>query len=86
MNAIGDPAWVGRGLGPRVLWVWARRATHRFPDATAYFAAPDHRNEASLRMLDKAGFERGVWFDEPRPDGSAGTVVGCTLDVPTVLA
>jgi aminoglycoside 6'-N-acetyltransferase len=84
--AIGDPAWVGRGLGARVLWVWARRATHRFADVTAYFAAPDHRNEASLRMLDKAGFERGVWFDEPRADGSVGTVVGCTLDVPTVLA
>jgi aminoglycoside 6'-N-acetyltransferase len=36
-------------------------------------------------MLDKAGFERGVWFDEPRADGSVGTVVGCTLDLPAVL-
>ena len=83
--AIGDPAWVGRGLGARVVWVWARRAERRFPDVTTYFAAPDHRNEASLRMLDKAGFVRGVWFDEPRADGTTGTVVGCTLDVPTVL-
>lgn len=84
--AIGEPAWVGRGLGARILWTWAVKARHRFPDASAYFAAPDHRNEASLRMLDKAGFARGVWFDEPQADGSVATVVGCTLDVPSVLA
>ncbi len=84
--AIGDPAWVGRGLGARILWAWGLRAHHRFPDATAYFAAPDHRNEASLRMLDKAGFTRGVWFDEPQADGSTTTMVGCTLDVAAVLA
>lgn len=83
--AIGDPAWVGRGLGQRVLWAWMLRARRRFPDATAYFAAPDHRNAASLRVLDKAGFERGVWFDEPQSDGSVSTVVGCTLDVRNVL-
>lgn len=84
--AIGDPAWVGRGLGARVLWVWGLKAHHRFADVSAFFAAPDHRNEASLRMLDKAGFSRGVWFDEPQSDGSVDTVVGCTLDVATVLA
>ena len=50
-----------------MLWAWMRRARHRFPDATAYFAAPDHRNAASLRMLDKPGFTEGLWFDEPRP-------------------
>jgi RimJ/RimL family protein N-acetyltransferase len=61
------------------------RARRRFPDATAYFAAPDHLNAASLRVLDKAGFERGVWFDEPQSDGSVSTVVGCTLDVRNVL-
>ena len=52
-----------------MLWAWMVRARHRFPDAPAYFAAPDHRNERSLRMLDKAGFVRGLWFDEPEPDG-----------------
>ena len=41
----------------------------RFPDATSYFAAPDHRNAASLRMLAKAGFTEGLWFDEPQEDG-----------------
>ena len=83
--AIGDPAWVGRGLGARLLWVWALKAHRRFPAATACFAAPDHRNEASLRMLDKAGFARGVWFDEPRAEGAVSTMVGCSLDVATVL-
>ncbi|WP_372729659.1 GNAT family N-acetyltransferase [Nocardioides sp.] len=84
--AIGDQAWVGRGLGAHVLWAWMLRAHHRFPDATSFFAAPDHRNAASLRVLAKAGFHQGVWFDAPQPDGSVATVVGCTLDVPTVLA
>ena len=77
--------WSGRGLGVRVLWAWMLRTRHRFPDATAYFAAPDHRNAASLRVLAKAGFEAGVWFDEPQEDGSVDTVVGCTLDVRRVL-
>jgi RimJ/RimL family protein N-acetyltransferase len=84
--AIGEPTWVGRGFGVRVLWAWMLRARHRFPDATAYFAAPDHRNEPSLRVLDKAGFQRGIWFDEALADGTTGTVVGCTLDVRRVLA
>lgn len=83
--AIGEPEWVGRGFGVRVLWAWMQRAQRRFPDATAYFAAPDHRNAASLRLLDKLGFTRGLWFDEPQADGSTDTVVGCTLDVPRVL-
>jgi aminoglycoside 6'-N-acetyltransferase len=36
-------------------------------------------------MLAKVGFAEGVWFDEPLHDGSVATVVGCTLDVATVL-
>lgn len=77
--------WSGRGFGARVLWAWMVRARHRCPDVRAYFAAPDHRNAASLRMLAKAGFAEGVWFDAPREDGTADTVVGCSLDVRTVL-
>jgi aminoglycoside 6'-N-acetyltransferase len=75
----------GRGLGARVLWAWMMRTRHRFPDATTYFAAPDHRNARSLRMLAKAGFVEGLWFDEPQGDGTIDTVVGCTLDVLRVL-
>lgn len=77
--------WSGRGLGVRVLWAWMLRARHRFPEATSYFAAPDHRNAASLRLLAKVGFAEGLWFDEPQEDGSVDTVVGCTLDVRRVL-
>lgn len=77
--------WSGRGLGAQVLWAWMIRARHRFPDATTFFAAPDHRNTASLRMLAKAGFTEGLWFDEPQDDGSTDTVVGCSLDVRRVL-
>ncbi len=83
--AIGDVAWVGRGIGTRFVWAWMQRARHRFPDATAYFAAPDHRNRASLRMLAKLGFTEGLWFDDPQEDGRVDTVVGCTLDVLRVL-
>ena len=76
---------LGKGLAARILWAWMARARRRFPQATTYFAAPDHRNEASLRALDKAGFTRGTWFDEPVSDGSVATVVGCSLDVRIVL-
>jgi aminoglycoside 6'-N-acetyltransferase len=77
--------WSGRGLGARVLWAWMTRTHHRLPEAATYFAAPDHRNAPSLRMLAKAGFVEGLWFDEPRDDGTVDTVVGCSLDVRRVL-
>ena len=32
------------------------------------------------RVLDKLGFRRGLWFDEPRRDGGVDTLVGCSLD------
>jgi aminoglycoside 6'-N-acetyltransferase len=83
--AIGETGWLGRGFGPRILWEWMPRARRRFPDAGSFFAAPDHRNTASLRILAKVGFTEGLWFDEPQSGGRVDTVVGCTLDVATVL-
>ena len=84
--AIGDrPVASAAASGTRMLWAWMVRARARFPEATTYFAAPDHRNDASLRILAKAGFTEGLWFDEPQEDGSATTVVGCTLDVRQVI-
>lgn len=84
--AIGDPSWVGRGVGTRVLWQYLRDVVRpHYPDASTYFAAPDHRNLASLRVLDKLGFKQGLWFDEPQPSGRVDTVVGCTLKVKRVL-
>jgi RimJ/RimL family protein N-acetyltransferase len=49
------------------------------------FAAPDHRNSRSLRVLEKLGATQGMWFDEPRSDGRVATVVGCSIDVDRVL-
>ena len=83
--AIGEPAFVGRGWGPLMIWTWALSAARRHPDVTSFFAAPDHRNGASLRALAKVGFTPGTWFDEPNPDGTVSTVVGCTLAVRPVL-
>jgi aminoglycoside 6'-N-acetyltransferase len=83
---IGEPALTGRGLGSRILAGYLTRVVHpHYPAATTYFAAPDHRNVASLRALEKIGFRQGLWFDEPQPDGRVDTVVGCTLDVADVL-
>ena len=83
---IGDPTWVGRGIGTRMLWTFLRDVVRpHYPRASGYFAAPDHRNTASLRVLDKLGFSRGLWFDEPQPGGRVDTVVGCSLDVARVL-
>lgn len=83
--AIGEPAFVGRGIGPRMAWVWLTSVRDRYPGATACFAAPDHRNAASLRMLAKVGFEQGTWFDEPQRDGTTTTMVGCSIDLRRVL-
>jgi len=83
--AIGEPAFVGRGLGTRMLWTWLGGVAPRYPGATTCFSAPDHRNAASLRVLEKVGFTPGAWFDETEPDGSVATVVGCSLDLRRVV-
>ncbi len=83
--AIGEAAWLGRGVGLRMLQRWFVFARAGYPDASTYFAAPDHRNTASRRLLVKAGFVEGTWFDEPQPDGTTATVVGHSLDVASVL-
>jgi aminoglycoside 6'-N-acetyltransferase len=84
--AIGAPSWVGKGIGTRMLWSFLRDVVRsHYPDATRFFAAPDHRNTASLRVLDKLGFTRGLWFDEPQRGGGVDTVVGCSMDVSRVL-
>jgi RimJ/RimL family protein N-acetyltransferase len=83
---IGDPARVDRGIGTRALWTFLRDVVAPgYPDATEFFASPDHRNERSLRVLDKLGFVRGLWFDEPQSDGTVATLVGCTFEVRRIL-
>lgn len=84
--AIGDPALVGKGVGTRVVWTFLRDVVQpAHPGAALCVAAPDHRNEAALRMLDKVGFTRGPWFDHPRGDGTVATLVECRLDLAEVL-
>lgn len=82
---IGEPHLIGKGIGTVMLWTWLHRARQRYPEATTFFAAPDHRNAASIRVLEKVGFVQGTWFDEPQADGSTATLVGCTLDVAQVV-
>ena len=84
--ALGEPAFVGRGLGTSLLWVFLRDIVWpAYPGVAELFAAPDHRNATSLRVLDKLGFTRGLWFDEPGPSGRTDTVVGCSLRVAQVI-
>ncbi|HEY0903330.1 MAG TPA: GNAT family N-acetyltransferase [Marmoricola sp.] len=84
--ALGEPAFAGRGLGTSLLWVFLRDIVWpAYPGVGEFFAAPDHRNAASLRVLAKLGFTQGLWFDEPVADGTADTVVGCSLDVAQVM-
>lgn len=84
--AIGEPAYVGRGIGTSMIWTYLRDIVWpAYGGAREFFAAPDHRNAASLRMLDKLGFTQGLWFDEPQSDGRVDTVVGCSLDVAEVM-
>ena len=84
---IGEAAYVDRGLGTSLLWVFLRDiVVPAYDGAMELFAAPDHRNTRSRRVLAKLGGVEGMWFDEPQSDGKVDTVVGCSIDVPRVLA
>ncbi len=83
---IGEAAHVDRGLGTSLLWVFLRDiVVPAYDGVTELFAAPDHRNARSLRVLAKLGATEGIWFDEPQSDGRVDTVVGCSIPVGTVL-
>jgi aminoglycoside 6'-N-acetyltransferase len=84
---IGEAAHVDRGLGTSLLWVFLRDiVVPAYDGATELFAAPDHRNARSLRVLAKLGAVEGLWFDEQQSGGRIDTVVGCSIDVDRVLA
>ncbi len=79
---IGDPAFVGLGLGTRMIWEFLRDVlVPDYPDAPTFLASPSHRNAASLRALAKCGFTQGAWIDMPS-GGAAESVteIVCTLD------
>jgi RimJ/RimL family protein N-acetyltransferase len=83
---IGEVAFVDRGLGTKLLWVFLRDiVVPAYAGCSELFAAPDHRNARSLRVLAKLGATQGMWFDEPQSNGGVDTVVGCSIDVQRVL-
>ncbi|HYJ69661.1 MAG TPA: GNAT family N-acetyltransferase [Nocardioidaceae bacterium] len=81
---IGDPGLVGRGIGTRLIGQFlVDRLRPAYPEAPRFLASPDHRNRASLRLLDKLGFQQGLWIDEPATSeyDPPETEIVCTLDV-----
>jgi aminoglycoside 6'-N-acetyltransferase len=54
--AIGEPAFVGRGLGTRLVGALVRAVRAAHP-ACAVVSDPDERNTASRRALERNGFE-----------------------------
>jgi len=50
---LGDPALIGRGIGPQAIWAYARDVV---PPAPRVLASPDLTNQPSIRALLKAGF------------------------------
>ncbi len=81
---LGEPAYVGRGLGTGLLWVYLRDVVvPAYAGVRELVAAPDHRNAASRRVLVKLGATEGLWTDEP---GGGRTLVAHHLDVARVLA
>jgi RimJ/RimL family protein N-acetyltransferase len=81
---IGDPELVGRGIGTRMVGQFLREKLRpAYPDAPRFLASPDHRNRASLRLLEKLGFRQGLWIDEPATSeyDPPETEIVCTIDV-----
>ena len=79
---IGDPAYVGKGLGTRMIWTFVHDVLRpTYPDVPTFLASPDHRNAASLRALAKCGFVPGDWINMPGTAGeSVSTEIVCTFD------
>ncbi len=70
---IGESDLVGHGIGSRLIVAVADFARWLFPGANQVVACPDHRNRASCRALEKAGFTAGYWFDAPSTLGGLPT-------------
>ncbi|PJJ56198.1 aminoglycoside 6'-N-acetyltransferase [Mumia flava] len=74
---IGEPDLVGRGLGTAMLRAYVPAVLlDAHPDAPWIVACPDARNAASLRVLDKLGFEQRQWITPP---GEEFAVIVCRL-------
>jgi aminoglycoside 6'-N-acetyltransferase len=62
---VGEPELTGRGLGSRIVDVFASEIVFAAPAVTACVADPDKRNVASIRAFEKAGFHRTREFVDP---------------------
>lgn len=73
---IGEADLVGTGLGTDMIATFCRDVLVReYPDAPRFLAAPDVRNRASIRVLEKCGFTQGLWIE---PEGADHVEVVCT--------
>lgn len=61
---IGDPEFVGRGLGSAIIRMYAERLLEE-EDALAVIADPDPANLRAIRAYEKAGFEREGIVETP---------------------
>jgi RimJ/RimL family protein N-acetyltransferase len=55
---IGDPRYLYRGLGPRILRRFLTAIVFRNPGVHACFIDPSPRNRVAIRAFEKAGFRR----------------------------
>lgn len=73
---IGDPMFVGRGFGTRMIRAFCHEVMCRdHPDAPRFVASPDVRNARSIRVLEKCGFTPGLWI---QPESVSRPEVVCT--------
>lgn len=73
---------VGQGLGTPFVASLVGLASWLFPDAPGAVACPDHRNRASIAVLERAGFTAGLWFDTPGPAGGSITEIAYRRAIP----
>ena len=65
-SRVGRDAASGRAM----LWAWMLRRTAASRTRRRTSPRPTTATRASLRILAKAGFVQGTWFDEPQRDGA----------------
>lgn len=64
---IGERAWTGRGLGPRMIASMVERTWSDHPDASCVLVPVVAANRTSWRALEKAGLRR-VGEGNMKPD------------------
>ena len=74
--AIGDPARVGRGIGPRIIEAFVRKFVFAEATNTACVVDPDVENHRSVRAFSKAGFVHvSTVRDDSDPSGPSQRAV-----------